>query len=92
MRRPPPSRPGCVGRPSHFLLLTYSYRNATIGSTLVARRAGMVTSKIAALYVQYFDDQVALQAVNKIENLTIGLSRKIWQKVMIIDTLGRGSG
>ncbi len=92
MRRPPPSRPGCGRWPSHFSPLTYSYRNATIGSTLVARRAGMVTSKIAALYVQYFDDQVALQAVNKIENLTIGLSRKIWQKVMIIDTLGRGSG
>ncbi len=51
-----------------------------------------LTSKIAALYVQYFDDRVALQAVNEIENLTTGLSRKIWQKVMIIDTLGRGSG
>lgn len=51
-----------------------------------------LTSKIAALYVQYFDDRVALQAVNEIENLTTGLSRKIWQKVMIIDTVGRGSG
>lgn len=51
-----------------------------------------LTSKIAALYVQYFDDRVALQAVKQIENLTTGLSRKIWQKVMIIDTLGRGSG
>ncbi len=51
-----------------------------------------LTSKIAALYVQYFDDRVALQAVNEIENLTTGLSRKIWQKVMIIDTLGRDSG
>ena len=51
-----------------------------------------LTSKIAALYVQYFDDRVALQAVNEIENLTTGLSRKIWQKVMIIDTLGRSSG
>ena len=51
-----------------------------------------LTSKIAALYVQYFDDRIALQAVNEIENLTTGLSRKIWQKVMILDTLSSGSG
>jgi hypothetical protein len=42
-------------------------------------------SKIAALYVQNFNDPVTLAAVNEIENLTNGLSRKIWQKIMIID-------
>jgi hypothetical protein len=42
-------------------------------------------SKIAALYVQKFDDPVTLNAVNEIENLTNGLSRKIWQKIMILD-------
>ncbi len=40
-------------------------------------------SKIAALYVQDFDDPVTLVAVNEIENLTSGLSRKIWQKIVI---------
>jgi len=44
-------------------------------------------SKIAALYVQNFDDPVTLAAVNEIENLTNGLSRKIWQKIMIFDRI-----
>jgi len=39
-----------------------------------------LTGKIAAVYIQDFDDGVALQAVNEIEDLTTGLSRKIWQK------------
>ena len=51
-----------------------------------------LTGKIAALYVQHFDDRVALQAVTEIETLTTGLSRKIWQKVMILDTLGSSRG
>ena len=41
--------------------------------------------KIAALYVQKFDDPVALVAVNEVEELTTGLSRKIWQKIMILN-------
>jgi hypothetical protein len=44
-------------------------------------------SKIAALYVQNFDDPVTLSAVNEVENLTNGLSRKIWQKIMIFDRI-----
>jgi len=43
-----------------------------------------LTGKVAALYVQQFDDGVALQAVNEIEDLTTGLSRKIWQKLMVV--------
>lgn len=46
-----------------------------------------VISKIAALYVQRFDDPVTLSAVNEVENLTNGLSRKIWQKIMILDRI-----
>lgn len=42
--------------------------------------------KLAALYVQKFDDPVALVAVNEVEDLTTGLSRKIWQKIMIINS------
>ena len=44
-------------------------------------------SKIAALYVQKFNDPVTLSAVNEVENLTNGLSRKIWQKIMISDRI-----
>jgi hypothetical protein len=42
--------------------------------------------KLAALYVQKFDDPVALAAVNDVEQLTTGLSRKIWQKIMILNS------
>lgn len=41
--------------------------------------------KVAAMYVQGFPDAVALQAVDDIENLTTSLSRKIWQKIMILE-------
>lgn len=40
-------------------------------------------SKSAAVLVQEFDDPVTLAAVNEIETLSNGLSRKIWQKIMI---------
>jgi hypothetical protein len=42
--------------------------------------------KVAALYVQKFDDPVALAAVNEVEELSTGLSRKIWQKIIIINS------
>lgn len=45
-----------------------------------------VTGKIAALYVQKFDDPVVLAAAEDVETLTIGLSRKIWQKVTILNS------
>lgn len=41
-------------------------------------------SKVAALYAQNFRDPVALDAVDALENLTSGLSAKIWQKVMLL--------
>ena len=43
-----------------------------------------LTGKIAALYAQDFRDAVVLAAINEIETLTTGLSRKIWQKIMIL--------
>lgn len=46
-----------------------------------------ITGKIAALYIQHFDDSVALQAVNEVETVTTGLSGKIWQKLMILYAL-----
>jgi hypothetical protein len=42
-------------------------------------------SKIAALYVQALPDPMALEAVDQVESLTTGLSRKIWQKIVVLD-------
>ena len=44
-----------------------------------------LTSKIAVLYVQDLQDSESLDAVDQIEDLTTGLSRKIWQKIMLLD-------
>ena len=41
--------------------------------------------KLAAQYVQKFDDPVVLAAVNEVEAPTTGLSGKIWQKIMILN-------
>jgi hypothetical protein len=46
-------------------------------------------SKIAALYVQSFTDSVLLDAVDDVEDLTAGFSRKVWQKITILENLGR---
>lgn len=43
-----------------------------------------LTGKLAALYMQNMRDPVIIQTVNEIEDLTGNLSRKIWQKIMII--------
>jgi hypothetical protein len=40
--------------------------------------------KVGALYAQDFPDPQAIDAVDDIEALTTGLSRKIWQKIMIL--------
>ncbi len=50
-----------------------------------------LTSKVAALYAERFDDAVVLQAVDEVEALTTGLSRKIWQKIMLLDQPGAPS-
>ena len=43
-----------------------------------------LTGKIAAVYIQKFDDSGAIQVVNEIESLTAGLSQKILQKILIL--------
>ena len=48
-------------------------------------------SKIAALYVQGFQDPVLLDAVDDVEDLTAGFSRKIWQKLTILEGFGRAA-
>jgi type IV secretory pathway VirB2 component (pilin) len=51
-----------------------------------------ILSKIAAVYVQDFNDPVTLSAVNDVEELTSGLARKIWQKIMILDRVMHEAG
>jgi len=46
-----------------------------------------LTGKISALYAQNLNDSVVLAAVNELESLTTGLSRKIWQKIIILHKL-----
>ncbi|MFH0783656.1 MAG: hypothetical protein V2B20_17115 [Pseudomonadota bacterium] len=46
-----------------------------------------LTSKLGFLYIQDFPDPIATDAVNDLENLTNGLSRKTWQKIMLIDKI-----
>lgn len=45
-----------------------------------------VTGKLAALFVQSVSDSEVLQSVNEIEDLTNGLSRKIWQKITLLQS------
>jgi len=45
-----------------------------------------LTGKIAALYGASLKDGDSISTVNDIEDLTTGLSRKIWQKLMISDS------
>ncbi len=46
-----------------------------------------LVGKIAAIYGENLRDQIVIAAVNEIENLTTGLSRKIWQKIIILNRL-----
>ncbi len=42
--------------------------------------------KLAALYAQGFPDGEAVAAVDEVEDLTTNLSRKIWQKIMVLES------
>ncbi len=43
-----------------------------------------LTGKIGSVYVRHFADSVVISSVNDVETLCTGLSRKIWQKIMIL--------
>lgn len=43
-----------------------------------------LSGKLAALYAQAVASPAAVEAVNDLENLSIGLSRKIWQKIALV--------
>jgi hypothetical protein len=44
-----------------------------------------LVSKVAAIYVQDFHDAASIDAASDVEDLAVGLSRTIWQKIMILD-------
>ncbi|MDA8242776.1 MAG: hypothetical protein M0025_01475 [Elusimicrobia bacterium] len=50
-----------------------------------------VAGKIAFLYIQRFDDAVATDAVNDLEALTIGISQKVWQKILLLQGCAGGA-
>ena len=58
---------------------------AVAAATWLVYTVGYRVSKVAALYVQGFPDAQAVSAVDDVEDLTTGLSRKIWQKIMILE-------
>jgi fumarate reductase subunit D len=43
--------------------------------------------KVAALYSQNLPDDIVVRSVNEIENLTTGFSRKIWQKLIMLNEI-----
>ena len=49
-----------------------------------------LVSKTGFLYVQDYHDPVATEAVNDLEDLTNGLSSKMWQKIMMIHSQENG--
>ncbi len=49
-----------------------------------------LVGKVAALHLQTLDDPVVVASVNEIEDLTTGLSRKIWQKIEMVRAEERG--
>ena len=44
-------------------------------------------AKIAALYAQDMRDPVVIECVSDLEAMTTNLSRKIWQKIMIVEQM-----
>jgi HAMP domain-containing protein len=48
-----------------------------------------INSKLAALHVQYFQNNEVLNNVSEVEMLSHELSRKIWQKIMIVDVMAK---
>jgi hypothetical protein len=47
-----------------------------------------LTAKVAVLFAQGFPDSEVTETVSDIERIAAGLSQKIWQKIMIFETLG----
>jgi hypothetical protein len=48
-----------------------------------------ITGKVAALFAQSVNDEVVIESVNDIEALGSNLSRKIWQKITMIEAAAK---
>ncbi len=44
-----------------------------------------IIGKIAALYIQHFDDADTVSAASDVETLSSDLYRNVWQKILVID-------
>ncbi|NTS76333.1 hypothetical protein HR060_05575 [Catenovulum sp. SM1970] len=51
-----------------------------------------LVGKLAALYVKHFPDPDVTSSVNEVEVLCTNLSRKIWQKIMIANSIEQKEG
>jgi hypothetical protein len=49
-----------------------------------------LTSKVAVLFAQGFPDPAVTEAVSDIERIAAGLSQKIWQKIIVLESQGGG--
>lgn len=49
-----------------------------------------LVGKVGFLYVQDYHDPEATNAVNDLEDLTTGLARKVWQKIMLLGSPAHG--
>jgi hypothetical protein len=86
LTKDPESYAGQHATPSHKRAMTPFQLNRYLD---YCSDALALISKIAALYVQNFQDPVLLDAVDDVEDLTAGFSRKIWQKITILENLRR---
>ena len=49
-----------------------------------------IIGKIGALYAQDLHEPSTLEAADRVESLTVGLARKIWQKMLVLETTVAG--
>jgi hypothetical protein len=50
-----------------------------------------LTSKVAVLFAQSLPDPIVTEAVSDIERIASGMSQKIWQKIMMLDSVIRNA-
>jgi len=74
------SRPDTASSPARDMTTAQLGRYLDYCSELLS-----LTSKLAALYVQDFNDPVVLSAVSEVETLCGGLAGKIWQKITMLE-------
>jgi hypothetical protein len=77
------SGPATASSPSKLMTAFELCRYLDYCSELLA-----LISKMSVLYAQGLRDPASLEAVDQVEVLTTGLSRKIWQKIMIVEQMG----